>query len=125
MGSSPPTRVDDEVYEAAKIAAAVTDRSVAQQVSHWARLGREVEASAILRDHGRRVAVVLDADGDYDDLDADAQAVVRSVWEQRLEERLAQVDVGARRHAAGRSYVTVDADGQVVHRHPDGSDERL
>src|SRR5881394_1846291 len=42
---STPTRVDQSLFEAARAAGALYSRSAAQQLAHWARLGRELEAS--------------------------------------------------------------------------------
>ncbi len=42
--SSMPTRIDGDLFEAAKRAGRVNSRSAAQQLDHWARIGRELEA---------------------------------------------------------------------------------
>ncbi len=41
-----PTRIDGELFAAAKSSGALHSRSAAQQIDHWARIGRELEASA-------------------------------------------------------------------------------
>jgi hypothetical protein len=46
---SVPTRIDEDLFAAAREAAARNSRSAAKQINHWARLGRELEASADLR----------------------------------------------------------------------------
>lgn len=112
--ASPPTRLDGELYEAAKAAGAVMSRSAAQQIAHWARIGREIESSDSISH--RDVAAVLAGAESYDRLPSPEQAVVRAEWSQRLKERIAGtdlVDVFAER---GQSYVELDADGQVVQR---------
>ena len=43
-----PTRVDDDLFAAAKAAGALQSRSAAQQITHWARLGRQLEGSGVL-----------------------------------------------------------------------------
>lgn len=58
---------------------------------------------------------------DYDDLRPDEQARVRDQWATRIAERLETVDVGADRHGAGKPYVALDADGNVVNVHPGGT----
>ncbi len=125
MATSPPTRLAAEVYADAQAAAALQDRSVAQQLSHWARLGREVEASSVVAARRRAVSAVLAGDGEYDALTRDEQAQVRAEWSRRITDRLEAVEVGADRHRAGKSYVCLDEDGDVVRHHPDGTVELL
>jgi len=43
--SSSPVRVSSDLSKAAKEAAEWSDRSVAGQIEHWAKLGRSVEAA--------------------------------------------------------------------------------
>jgi predicted trehalose synthase len=112
--TSPPTRLDGELFEAAKAAGAVMSRSAAQQIAHWARIGREVEASDSISH--RDVAAVLAGSQDYDALPAPEQAVVRAAWSQRLKERIASTDLVERFGERGQSYVELDAGGQVVPR---------
>ena len=66
MAHTMPTRVDGELFDAAMSIGAVTSRSAAQQLSHWARIGREVEASPATS--MRDIQVVLAGQGSYDDL---------------------------------------------------------
>jgi len=128
MGSTAatPTRVHKDVYAAAKAAAAVTGRTVAEQLSHWARIGREVEATSLLELHlRRRTADALLAGRDYDRLSADEQALVRRAWDEEMDERVAAADVAADKRAAGQPVITLDDDGHVVRHLPDGTVERL
>lgn len=125
MRSAPPTRLDDEIYADAAAAGKHMGRSAAKQVSHWARIGREVEAAAVMATRRRRVDAVLAGRDDYDQLDADDQALVRSVWAERIDEQAATVDVGAAKQAAGLPYLTVDDTGNVIKVHPDGTTEQV
>lgn len=123
--SSKLVRVDADVRADAEAAGALMDRSVTKQLSHWARIGREVEAVAIQRVHRRRIAAVLDGEGSgYDDLTADEQALVRAIWSKRIGEAAAVVDVAAEKQTAGRPYATVDADGNPMIVNPDGTTMR-
>ena len=54
----------------------------------------------------------------YDLLEPDEQAEVRDRWRAAMERRRAQLDFATCFAAAGRSYVELDADGQVVRRDP-------
>jgi hypothetical protein len=69
------TRIDSDLFAAAKSSGAVHSRSAAQQLAHWARIGREFEASTSV---GRReIEAVLAGDGFYDALQEREQAIVR------------------------------------------------
>jgi hypothetical protein len=114
MATTSPTRVDDELYASAKLVGDVMDRSAAQQICHWARIGREFEAATGVSQ--RHVAEVLAGARSYDDLDAQEQAVVRAEWVEAMELRRGALDLAAEFTAAGRPFAELDADGQVVHR---------
>lgn len=111
-----PTRVDQELFEAAKAAGQVHSRSAAQQLAHWARIGRQLEASPDVTHD--QVARVLAGDTSYDALAANTQAVVRSSWDQRIAERVAEMDFEERLNAAGEPWAEADAEGNVVVRRP-------
>ena len=109
-----PTRIDQDVLDAAKVAAASMSRSQAAQVNHWARLGREVELSHALK--VVEVRAVLSGAASYDTLDPREQAVVRAEWAQRVEALRHEQDFATEFVAAGRSWSELDADGNVVIR---------
>lgn len=119
MATTSPTRIDDDLFASAKAVGEVMSRSASQQVSHWARIGRELEAAASVSQ--RKIAEVLAGDGSYDRLTAEEQAVVRAEWSERLDLRIATLDLARSAAAEGRSYVELDADGQVVRRDPTGA----
>lgn len=125
MSSSPPTRLDSDVYRDAAAVAPTTSRSTAQQLSHWARLGREVEATVIVAARRRAVDAVLAGRVGYDQLTADEQAVVRTAWQERIDDLLERVDVGQQRLNDGKTYLALDDEGAVVRHHPDGTFETL
>lgn len=64
------------------------------------------------------VAQVLAGQASYDDLDEQAQAAVRTAWDQRLAEDIANLNFSERLRAAGRPWAEADADGNVVWREP-------
>lgn len=124
--ASSPTRLGRDVHAAAKVAAEMTGRTVAQQLTHWARLGSEVEARWLLELRHRRVAVdELLAGRDYDDLTSDEQALARTMWDEDMDARVIAADVTGDKHAAGWPVITLDEDGNVVRHHPDGTVELL
>jgi len=109
-----PTRIQRDLFEAAKHAGEVQSRSAAQQIDHWARIGRELETSpGVTHD---QVARVLAGTASYDALDETAQAVVRARWDEDVAERTAALDLAAELTAAGDSWVEADAEGNLVAR---------
>lgn len=109
-----PTRVDGDLFDAAKSVGAVNSRSAAQQINHWARIGREFEASG--RVSQRDIERVLAGDGSYDVLGEREQAIVRAEWDEQIGDRLAGLDFAAEFAASGDTWSEADASGQVVAR---------
>jgi hypothetical protein len=85
MGTTSPVRVDDELFASAKAVGAVMSRSAAQQIAHWARIGRELEAGGSIS--LKEISLVLAGSADYDKLNVYEQAVVRTEWEERIAAR--------------------------------------
>jgi hypothetical protein len=54
----------------------------------------------------------------YDDLSDAEQAVSRTEWAERMESARNSMNLAAEFAAAGRSYVELDADGNVIRRDP-------
>lgn len=115
MATTSPIRIDDELYASAGIVGPIMSRSASQQIAHWARIGRELEASDV---SACDIAAVLAGARSYDDLDDRAQAVVRAEWQERVDRFLASLDLRAEFEAAGESYAELDDDGNVVVRRP-------
>jgi len=112
MSSTMPTRVDGDLFDAAKSVGAVNSRSAAQQINHWARIGREFEASG--RVSQRDVERVLAGDGSYDQLSEREQAIVRASWDEQIAERIAALDLAAEFADAGEPWSEGNASGQVI-----------
>lgn len=108
-----PTRVDGDLFEAAKATGAVYSRSAAQQLAHWARLGRELEASTSVAHDA--IARVLARQASYDELPDPAQAVVRVEWDDRVAATLAQLDFRESLHAAGKPWAEAERGRQSRH----------
>jgi hypothetical protein len=115
MATTSPTRIDNELYASAKLVGGVMSRSAAQQIAHWARIGRELESSHSVS-HST-IADVLAGRREYDALTEREQAVVRAEWTERIGARREELNLADEFASAGRSYVELDADGNVVH-HP-------
>lgn len=111
-----PTRIDGELFGAAKVAGEVQSRSAAQQLDHWARIGRELEASPMIT-HGA-INNVLTGQALYDGLPDEAQAVVRVAWEEQISAKIAGLDFEDVLQESGRSWAEADAQGNTVVREP-------
>ncbi len=107
-------RVDGDLFSAAKTVGAVTSRSAAQQIGHWARIGRELEASPTTSP--RDIQRVLTGDAPYDDLGERDQAIVRAYWDEQMIESRARLDLAAEFTRAGRSWTEADEQGETVER---------
>ena len=111
-----PTRIDGELFEAAKVAGEVQSRSAAQQLDHWVRIGRELEASPMITHDA--INKVLTGQALYDDLPDRAQAVVRAAWDEQIPVRIAGLDFEERLQEAGQPWAEADPEGHAVVRHP-------
>jgi ParD-like antitoxin of type II bacterial toxin-antitoxin system len=114
MATSSPTRIDEDLFAAAKSAGEVLSRSAAQQINHWARIGRELEASQAvsLRD----IAAVLSGGASYDSLGVREQAFVRAEWDERLTDLRTGLNLAAEFAAAGDTWAEADAQGRTAER---------
>ncbi|MES2685081.1 MAG: hypothetical protein V4650_16295, partial [Pseudomonadota bacterium] len=75
MATNSPMRLDTELTDAARATAGSMSRSLAQQIAHWARIGRELERSPGVT--APAVQAVLEGRGGYDQLNVQEQAIVR------------------------------------------------
>ncbi len=116
MKKSTPVRIDEELYATATEAASVMSRSAAQQLSHWARIGRELEASPEVSIE--TVAEVLRGTREYDALDTEEQAVVRACWSERMTALREALRLDREFQAEGRPYVELADGGHVTRRGP-------
>ena len=116
MKTSTPIRIDAELYAAAAGVASLMSRSTAQQVVHWARIGRELEAGPDVSIDD--VANVLRGAKDYDALDAEQQAIVRACWSERMAALAGALRLDRKLEAEGRPYVELDDDGKVARHDP-------
>jgi hypothetical protein len=114
MATTSPARIDDDLYASAKLAGEVQSRSASQQVVHWARIGREIEASAgiSLKD----IAEVLAGSRSYDVLTEKEQAFVRAEWSAQMDNLRESLNFAKEFAATGRTWVELDDEGTVVER---------
>jgi uncharacterized protein HemY len=104
-----PIRLDRELAMAARDAAPTMSRSVAEQVSHWARLGRELERSPQVS--VAQVQAVLRGQAGYDALNLQEQALVRTQWDEQVTQRLDGLNVARDFAAEGHRYAELDEHG--------------
>jgi len=114
-----PTRISGELFGAAKVAGEIQSRSAAQQLDHWARIGRELEASPMIT-HGA-IDKVLTGQASYDSLPDTAQAVVRVAWDEQISAKIAGLDFEDRLQEVGRPWAEADTEGHTVIRNPSAS----
>ncbi len=111
-----PLRLDGELTRSAAEAARRMSRSVAEQIAHWARIGRELERAADVSVPAIRA--VLDGAASYDALPPKEQAVVRAAWSERMEALRDSLRLDLDLAAAGVAYAELDASGNVVVHEP-------
>lgn len=109
-----PMRVEGELFEAARETGATMSRSAAQQLQHWARIGRELESAPAVA-HAT-VQRVLDGRAPYDSLPDTAQAVVRAAWDEESERLARSLNFAAEFSSEGSGWVEADEAGKVVDR---------
>lgn len=116
--STTPTRFDAALFESAQAAGARNHRSAAQQLAHWARIGRELEAAAGVSQ--RDIERVLAGQLPYDELGERDQAIVRTAWREGIDADLAALDLKSQFEAEGRTrWSEADPSGTVtVHEAP-------
>lgn len=114
MATTSPARIDDDLYASAKLVGEVQSRSASQQVAHWARIGREIEASTAIS--YKEIAEVLGGSRSYDALGLRDQAIVRAEWSTRMDALRRELNFAQEFEATGRSWVELDDDGNVVAR---------
>lgn len=107
-----PMRVDVDLFEAARSAGATLSRSAAQQLTHWARIGRELEASPSTR--LRDIQQVLAGVAAYDALGERDQAIVRAVWDEETTAVREELNLAEEFSRGGRSWTEVDERGAVI-----------
>lgn len=108
------TRVDTDVLEAAKAAGALMGRSASQQLSHWARLGKQIEESNGLNPEA--IARALAGSARYDDLGEFDQAGVRATWDEQIQDTIAHLDYQEQFTDRGESWAEADEEGNLVVR---------
>lgn len=122
-GSSTPTRVNADIAAAAAAVAPAENRTTAEQINYWVRLGMQVERTASTT--SRRVLAVVAGEAQFSTLIPEERTVAHASIDARIAERAAAQRFGPAARKAGRVTVSIDDDGTLVEFAPDGSRRAL
>lgn len=115
------TRVSPDLYADAERAVDSTNRSIRQQLEHWTRLGRNMEA--VSGRALRRVQAALRGDLPSEQLTADEATLFDAEVDARIEELLPVTDMSATTAGpmmTGLATQVVDGQKTLVYSLPDG-----
>lgn len=121
--SSTPTRVAGDVAVSAAAVAPGENRSVAEQISYWARIGMSLERAGSLAH--RRVLAVAAGEAPFAGLDADERAAAHALVDARIAELAANQSFGRAARAEGQTTVSLDDEGNLVEIGADGTHRQL
>lgn len=113
------TRFSAELFEAAQAVGEIENRSARQQLEHWASIGRAVSAPGSTAQS--RIEAVFAGTLSRQDLSSDEVRSFDAQFDARAEFRMAETDIPARRAAEGHRSFHLDAEGNIVETHPDGT----
>lgn len=118
-----PTRIADDIVADARAEAASDGRSVAEQINFWARVGRNVT----IHDSAMRHRIEAAAAGELPiaELTRTEGRLFEAEAAVRLEDMLASTNFGAELNAAGVTTVSLNEQGDLVERLPDGTERTL
>jgi hypothetical protein len=114
--TSTPVRIDADLYAEASSVASVMSRSTTQQIAHWARIGRELEASPQVSIE--EISAVLRQAKGYDEIGTEEQAIVRAFWTERMAALREMLRLDEEFASEGRPYVELDESGKLVRHEP-------
>lgn len=121
--TSTPTRVTADIAAAAAAVAPAENRTIAEQINYWTRIGMQIERSGSVA--SRRVLAVAAGEAQFSSLDPDERATAHALVDARIAERAAAERFGRAARAAGQTTVSLDHDGNLVEITPDGRRRRL
>lgn len=121
--TSTPTRVTADIAAAAASVAPTENRTMAEQINYWTRIGMMVERSGSVA--SRRVLAVAAGEAQFSSLTPDERTAAHALVDGRIAERVAGERFGRAARAAGQSTVSLDDEGNLIEISPDGRRRRL
>jgi len=121
MAATHPTRVAADIAESAARVGRLESRSAAQQIDHWARLGRNISMHQTAA--RRRVEAALVGELALTELTAEERLVVHAELDVAVAEAAQAGSFGEVLAGEGIATVALDADGNLVAYGPDGTSE--
>jgi hypothetical protein len=119
MAATHPTRVAADIAESAARVGRLESRSAAQQIDHWARIGRNISMHQTAA--RRRVEAALAGELTLTELTAEERLVVHAELDVAIAERAQGLAFGDVVAGEGIGTVVLDDDGHLVAYHADGS----
>ncbi len=119
MAKSAPTRVTADIAATAASVAQAENRTVAEQINYWARLGMQVDRATSV--DGRRVRAVITGDAQFSTLTPQERTVAHASIDAAMAARSAEQKFGPAARKAGQVTVSIDDDGTLIEIAPDGT----
>ena len=116
---STPTRVTADVAASAAAVAPSENRTFAEQVNYWARIGMQVERSGSVT--SRRVLAVAAGEEQFSTLDPTERVAAHALVDARIGGRAAKARFGSAARTAGQTTVSLDDEGRLIEISPGGS----
>lgn len=95
----------------------------AAQVERWTRLGQLLDSTPEV--DFTAVAQVLAGERSYDELGDPEGELVLAVWQRRISQGIAEMDLGPELRRRGTPYFSADAEGNVIEHRPGEAPRRL
>ena len=114
-----PVRVAADLFDAASAAGKASSRSAAQQFDYWARLGREI--SMVESEARARVVAAVAGEAPLASLSPTERVIANAEIDAAVEITAASVSFADRLAAEGVTTITMDQQGRMVRRAPNGT----
>lgn len=112
-------RLPTDLIEAAESESVDQHRSASKQLEHWARFGMLFDHHST--DSLRRIRRVVAGEAPFTDLTDDERLVAHTTIDANISTSANSISFADRLAARGVTTVSMDADGQMVRRQPDGT----
>lgn len=123
MATDTPTRVANDLFEAAVREGALEQRSAKRQINYWARIGQKVtKRDTVAR---RRIEMCLAGELPWTALLPAEQAVANAEVDVAIDDAAERISLGGTASAAGVVTVALDEQGRLCEYRPDGSTNLL